>query len=164
MLKVAGKSSSNISKEKNKKQLFENSEDNNKDFIKNVRIRKGSGSSKRSKASYNIVGVPRQEPLRRSFSSQGSRSSSSYNRAMKENALRNSQALLGNSTYQGPPYAYKTRARPQTVRGKDKFGSQYGNLFDYENSLYATKGLNNKKFSQMKSFKKRMTGNRVTAF
>jgi hypothetical protein len=142
LLKVAGKSSSLISREKNKKQLFENLEDNNRKICKDaVRIRKSSSKSSLSSKRSND---PRQRPstahagrkaVRRSFSSQASRGSSrSSNSSKQENALRNSQALLGSSTFQGPPYAYQTHTRGAQ---KDRYGSQYGNFFDFENNLYS---------------------------
>lgn len=133
LLRVAGKTSSNISMEKNKKQLFENLENNNRKICNNaVRVKK----SPRSKASSGSRSsqIQGRQPQRRSFSSQGSRSSYS---SKQENALRNSQALLGNTDYQGPPYAYNTNSGASQGPKRDRYGNQYGNFFNFENSLYS---------------------------
>jgi hypothetical protein len=78
LLRVAGKSSTNISKEKNKKQLFENLEQDSKlskmsaKMTRTPKINGGLSKRRRSNQSNQSHGRPAQ---RRSYSSHGSRSS-----------------------------------------------------------------------------------------
>lgn len=150
LLREAGKPSDLISKERNKKQLFENLEDNNSN------IKKKFATKPKTNSKVGARPAQRKPPIRRSYSSNGSRRSS--NGINQENALRNSQALLGNSTYEGPPYAYKTSTRPV----QDRYGSQYGNFFNFENSLYSNFRNTRKKYGKNRNY--RMTGSRVGSY
>lgn len=133
LLRVAGKTSSQISVEKNKQNLFENLENINERLIsemskassknsrpktasaaraKGIRIRKSSSRSNLSKGSRTRTPLNPEilqtepVPARRSFSSQGNRRSSQSSQSSRQsNGLRNSQALLAGAIYQGPPYA-----------------------------------------------------------
>ena len=136
LLRTAGKTSTNISIEKNKKQLFENLENNNKilhDGGLQVQRAKSPGGvvQQEQRARPQSGHVQERQVIRRPMSAAVSRSSYS---SKQENAINNSKLLLNYSAYQGPPYAKENFSglKPKS----DRFGTQYGQFFNYENTMY----------------------------
>ena len=156
MMRVAGKTSTNISIEKNKKQLFENLEDINKSISDEVSNRdKKPQQPQVLQRARPMTSVPqtsvriqtKESPQmrlidrRRSNTSHGSRSSHNSN---QEQAARVAQSIILDSISHGPAFAYEDHSGFRTKQ--DRYGAQYGDFFNHENKLYST-------FSNSRAFK-----------
>lgn len=154
-MRVAGKTSTDISIEKNKKQLFENLEDINKSISDEVNNQRKNPQEVQAKRARPMTSVPhsiskvqeREAPQirlidrRRSNTSHGTRSSHNSN---QEKAARVAQSIILDSISHGPAYACEDLSGVKTKQ--DRFGAQYGDFFNHENKLYST-------FSNSRAFK-----------